>query len=315
VPAVVTGDVLYHTPGRRILQDVVTCIREGCTIDDAGFRRERFADRHLKAPDEMARLFARYPEALARTLEIAGRCSFSLAELRYQYPDESEVPGETPQQALERLVQESIPLRYPNGLPSDGHLVVGRQVCLQRLQLDALGVQLLLQVEPFADPAPVAGQALFGFSDTAAMLGQVGLEPVELILEARDQPERSQLTVDLDFLLVAVPVEPYVEAVVQPIRLARRLDLEPADRSQGPGALLLVALDQADTAEQRAARRLPFGAGLTADLHGEQVATGRGANRDVLLDAADPLRRAGDGTLGIDDLPADGELVVEVRGS
>ncbi len=119
VPTVVTGDVLFHTPVRRILQDVVTCIREGCTIDDAGFRRERFADRHLKAPDEMARLFARHPEALARTLEIAGRCSFSLAELRYQYPDESEVPGETPQQALERLVQESIPLRYPNGLPPD----------------------------------------------------------------------------------------------------------------------------------------------------------------------------------------------------
>ncbi len=119
VPAVVTGDVLYHTPGRRILQDVVTCIREGCTIDAAGFRRERFADRHLKAPDEMARLFARYPEAVARTLEIAGRCSFNLSELRYQYPDESEVPGETPQQALERLVRESIPLRYPNGLPPD----------------------------------------------------------------------------------------------------------------------------------------------------------------------------------------------------
>jgi len=119
VLAVVTGDVLFHTPARRILQDVVTCIREGCTIDDAGFRRECFADRHLKAPAEMARLFARYPEAVARTLEIADRCSFSLSELRYQYPDESEVPGETPQAALERLVQESIPLRYPNGLPPD----------------------------------------------------------------------------------------------------------------------------------------------------------------------------------------------------
>jgi len=119
VLTVVTGDVLYHVPGRRILQDVVTCIREGCTIDDAGFRRERSADRHLKAPAEMARLFARHPEALTRTLEIAGRCSFSLSELRYQYPDEADVPGETPQEALVRLVRESIPLRYPNGLPPD----------------------------------------------------------------------------------------------------------------------------------------------------------------------------------------------------
>ncbi len=119
VPTVVTGDVLYHAPQRRILQDVVTCIREGCTIDDAGFRRERLADRHLKSPDEMARLFERYPEALARTGEIAARCTFSLSELRYQYPDESDVPGETPQQALERQVRDSTPFRYPNGLPPD----------------------------------------------------------------------------------------------------------------------------------------------------------------------------------------------------
>ncbi|MBE7210508.1 MAG: PHP domain-containing protein, partial [Gluconacetobacter diazotrophicus] len=113
VPTVVTGDVLHHAPERRILQDVVTCIRENCTIDGAGFRRERFADRHLKAPDEMARLFRDYPEAVARTAEIAGRCRFSLSELRYQYPDETGAPGETPQQALERAVRDGIELRYP----------------------------------------------------------------------------------------------------------------------------------------------------------------------------------------------------------
>ena len=119
VPTVVTGDVLYHAPERRILQDVVTCIREGCTIDDAGFRRERSADRHLKGPAEMARLHARHPAALARTLEIVDRCTFSLSELRYQYPDEADVPGETPQAGLERLVRESVPRRYPGGLPPD----------------------------------------------------------------------------------------------------------------------------------------------------------------------------------------------------
>jgi len=117
VPAVVTGAVLYHAPERRILQDVVTCIREGCTIDDAGFRRERNADRHLKTPAEMARLYARHPEALARTLEIVDRCTFSLSELRYQYPDEAELPGEAPQAALERLVWQAVPARYPASLP------------------------------------------------------------------------------------------------------------------------------------------------------------------------------------------------------
>ncbi len=70
VRTVVTNDVLFATPDKRILQDVVTCIREHTTIDDVGFRRERHADRYLKRPQEMARLFARHPEALARSIEI-----------------------------------------------------------------------------------------------------------------------------------------------------------------------------------------------------------------------------------------------------
>ncbi len=117
VPAVITNDVLFHVPARRILQDVVTCIRHNCTIDDAGFRRERHADRYLKAPEEMARLFGRYPEALARTVDIAARCRFSLDELAYQYPKERTMPGLTPQQVLEKLTFEGAAERYPEGVP------------------------------------------------------------------------------------------------------------------------------------------------------------------------------------------------------
>ncbi|MBV8456331.1 MAG: PHP domain-containing protein, partial [Acetobacteraceae bacterium] len=117
VPTVATGDVLYHVPERHILQDVMTCIREGCTIDDAGFRRERFSDRHLLSPEEMARRFARYPDAVARTMEVVDRCRFSLDELRYQYPSEIEEPGQTPQQTLERLTWEGATRRYPQGIP------------------------------------------------------------------------------------------------------------------------------------------------------------------------------------------------------
>ncbi|MGH6863187.1 MAG: error-prone DNA polymerase, partial [Methylocella sp.] len=117
VPTVVTNDVLFHVPARRILQDVVTCVRHNCTIDEAGFRRERHAGRHLKPPDEMARLFDRYPEALARTVEIAGRCRFSLDELAYQYPEEVTMPGLTPQRALEKLTWEGAAERYPEGVP------------------------------------------------------------------------------------------------------------------------------------------------------------------------------------------------------
>jgi error-prone DNA polymerase len=117
VPTIVTNNVLFHVPTRRILQDVVTCIRHNCTIDDAGFRRERHADRYLKPPEEMVRLFSRYPEALARTVDIAARCRFSLDELAYQYPEERTMPGLTPQQALEKLTFEGTTARYPEGVP------------------------------------------------------------------------------------------------------------------------------------------------------------------------------------------------------
>ncbi|MGJ4859546.1 DNA polymerase III subunit alpha [Labrys sp. La1] len=117
VPTVVTNDVLFHEPGRRVLQDVVTAIRHNVTIDELGERRERHADRYLKPPEEMHRLFARYPQALARTREIAERCRFSLDELAYQYPEERDDPSLTPQQTLEKLTWEGAERRYPEGLP------------------------------------------------------------------------------------------------------------------------------------------------------------------------------------------------------
>jgi len=119
VETVITNDILFHEPSRRVLQDVVTCIRHGVTIDDLGERRERHADRYLKPPAEMHRLFARYPEALARTLEIVRRCAFSMDELRYQYPEERDDPSLTPQQTLERLTWEGADRRYPEGVPDN----------------------------------------------------------------------------------------------------------------------------------------------------------------------------------------------------
>ncbi len=117
VKTVVTNDALFHEPSRRQLQDIVTCIREKTTIDEVGFDRERFADRYLKPPEEMERLFPRYPEALARTMEIVDRCKFSLEELTYEYPEEAIVDGMDAQQSLEHYVRECIPDRYPEGLP------------------------------------------------------------------------------------------------------------------------------------------------------------------------------------------------------
>jgi error-prone DNA polymerase len=103
VPLLATNDVLYHAPERRTLQDVLTCIREKTTIEKAGRKLESNAERHLKPPQDMARLFENYPDALAETLRFADQISFSLDDLKYQYPDEPVPPGKTAQQHLEDL--------------------------------------------------------------------------------------------------------------------------------------------------------------------------------------------------------------------
>src|SRR5215831_12424784 len=123
-PLVAVNDVFYHLPERRPLLDMLTCIREKCTIAAAGLRLSINAERHLKAPAEMARLFAAFPDAVARSLAIARSCSFSLGELKYEYPDEPVPPGKTAQQHLADLAwagaQDRYPKdKYPNGIPGD----------------------------------------------------------------------------------------------------------------------------------------------------------------------------------------------------
>ena len=117
VRSLATGDVLYDGPDKRMLHDVVTAIREHVTIDELGFRRERFADRHLKSPIEMERRFRAFPDAVQASADIASDCSFSLRELSYQYPDEIVMSGLTPQAALEKLTRDSLAALFPNGPP------------------------------------------------------------------------------------------------------------------------------------------------------------------------------------------------------
>ncbi|HEV2594509.1 MAG TPA: error-prone DNA polymerase [Sphingomicrobium sp.] len=112
-----TNDVHYHASERRPLQDVVTCIREKVTIANAGYLLNPNAERHLKGPEEMARLFARWPHAIAATREFADLLDFSLEELRYEYPRETVPDGRTPQQHLEHLAWEGANKRWPGGIP------------------------------------------------------------------------------------------------------------------------------------------------------------------------------------------------------
>jgi error-prone DNA polymerase len=119
LPLIATNDVLYHLPERRPLQDVLTCIREGCTIQEAGYRLAANAECHLKPPREMARLFRGREDAVERSLEIVERCWFSLDELRYEYPEEPVPEGQTPQQRLAELAWQGARERSCSVTPAE----------------------------------------------------------------------------------------------------------------------------------------------------------------------------------------------------
>jgi error-prone DNA polymerase len=117
VPLIAVNDALYHKAARRQLQDVVTCIREHVTLKEAGTRLQANAERHLKSPAEMARLFRACPEAVAETLRLAGRIRFHLAELGQRYPREPVPRGKTADQHLRDLTEAGLKWRYPRGVP------------------------------------------------------------------------------------------------------------------------------------------------------------------------------------------------------
>ncbi|NNE57770.1 MAG: error-prone DNA polymerase [Hellea sp.] len=116
LPLVALGDILMHKGSRRRLADVLSCIREHSTIDNLGRLALPNSERRLKSEFEMRRLFGDYPKALAATMEIARLCTFSLDELKYEYPDEV-TDGLEPQQRLIQLTKAGLKWRYPDGVP------------------------------------------------------------------------------------------------------------------------------------------------------------------------------------------------------
>jgi error-prone DNA polymerase len=125
-----TNDVHYHAPERRPLQDVMTAIRHRTTVARAGHLLHPHAERHLKSPAEMQRLFARWPHAISAARTVADNCRFSLEELQYEYPHEIYPEGQTPQAWLEQLTWVGATMRYPSGVP--GHV---RETLEKEMQL------------------------------------------------------------------------------------------------------------------------------------------------------------------------------------
>ncbi len=130
-----TNDVLYHAPDRRPLHDVMTAIRNKTTVARAGLLLEANAERHLKSPEEMMRLFARWPHAIAAARALADACDFSLDELQYEYPEEIYPAGQTPQEYLEELTWKGAEGRYPTNEYSDGVPETVRETLVRELAL------------------------------------------------------------------------------------------------------------------------------------------------------------------------------------
>jgi error-prone DNA polymerase len=203
---VATNDVLYHVPQRRRLQDALTCIREHCTIDDAGWRLEANAERHLKAPDEMARLFRDHPYALERTVEIAERCRFDLDELvdRYKYPEEITPDGEPAQARLERLAWEGAARLYPAGVPAKLRGQIGKELDLIGRRDYAPFFLTVADIVAYANSQQILNQGRGSAANSVVCycLGITAVNPVEVnllferfISEQRHEPP----DIDVDF--------------------------------------------------------------------------------------------------------------------
>jgi error-prone DNA polymerase len=119
LPLVATNDVHYHEPSRRELQDILTCVREKCTVFNAGYKLHQNAERHLKEKLEIERLFRNYPAAIANAHLIADACQFDLKSLKYQYPKELTTEGRTPQEQLEHLAWKGATAHYGNKIPDN----------------------------------------------------------------------------------------------------------------------------------------------------------------------------------------------------
>ena len=209
VPAVAVGDVLYHTPERRPLQDVVTCIREGLTLEAAGTRLEPNAERHLRPAAETARLFAEYPQAVAAARTLFRRAAFTLDALRHQYPEDPvfeelggiALPG---QEALERLTALGLKRRWPEGPPQKVRRAIAHELSLIR-RLDYASYFLTVyDIVRFARARGILAQGRGSAANSAVCyaLGITEVDPgkVDLLFERFISEERGEPPdIDVDF--------------------------------------------------------------------------------------------------------------------
>ena len=204
VPMVATNDVHYHEPNRRFLQDVLVCIREHCTLQEAGRKLFANAERHLKPVEEMQRIFADHPKAIIRTVEIADRCRFSLDELRYEYPEALCPADRSPDKYLAELTWAGARERYPGGVPDKVRRLIEHELKLIR-QLDYEPYFLTVwDIVKFARSRDILCQGRGSAANSAVCycLGITSVDPdqIDLLFERFVSTERNEPPdIDVDF--------------------------------------------------------------------------------------------------------------------
>jgi len=203
LPLAAAVEVLYHVPQRRPLQDVLTCIRHGVTVDTAGRLTRPNALHALTRPAEFAALFEDLPDAVARTGEIAARCTFSLGEIRYRYPTERLRDGTTTAQWLRHLTFLGGQVRYPGGLPSAVAAQLDKELALIE-KLDFCGYFLTMwEILSFCREREILCQGRGSAANSAVCycLGITAVDPVamDLLFERFLSEERAEPPdIDLD---------------------------------------------------------------------------------------------------------------------
>ena len=199
-----TNDVLYHSPARRPLQDVMTCIRHKTTLAQAGYRLQVNAERHLKSPAEMQRLFAEWPHAIASTRTVADACLFDLEELSYEYPSEVIPKDSTPQAHLEKLTWEGAAARYLEGVSNATRATLNKELAMiQKLDI----AQYFLTIHDivlFARSKDILCQGRGSAANSAVcyVLGITAVDPAQhaLLFERFISEERKEPPdIDVDF--------------------------------------------------------------------------------------------------------------------
>jgi DNA-directed DNA polymerase III PolC len=204
VPLIAVNDVLYHHPGRRPLADVLTCIREKTVIDRAGRKLSPNAERHLKSPEEIARLFRDAPEAIEETLRLSEQLSFSLDELRYEYPDESIDGFANAQEALTQLTYQGAARRYPQGLPEKVRATIEHELALIAQLQYAPYFLTVYDIVRYARSQKILCQGRGSAANSAVCfcLGVTEVDPdrADLLFERFISPERREPPdIDVDF--------------------------------------------------------------------------------------------------------------------